>query len=108
LHEDEGEEVVVPERPKVWRMLARYYSLSAANYSAIQKHFWEVWRIRSKMILTPLKNKFFIITFTSEGDFNFVDGGGPWIHQGVACLIAPFVNNAQPLETVLNTVRLWV
>jgi hypothetical protein len=37
-----------------------------------------------------------------------VDGGGPWIHQGVACLIAPFVNNAQPSETVLNLVRLWV
>jgi hypothetical protein len=106
--EEEAEEVVVPERPKVWKMLARYYSLSAANYSAIQKHFREVWRIRSKMIFTPLKNNFFIITFTSEGDFNFVDRGGPWIHQGVACLIAPFVNNAKPSETVLNTVRLWV
>jgi hypothetical protein len=60
------------------------------------------------MLFTPLKDNFFIITFTSEGDFNFVDGGGPWIHQGVACLIAPFVNNAQPSETVLNLVRLWV
>jgi hypothetical protein len=71
--EEEAEEVVVPERPKVWKMLARYYSLSAANYSVIQKHFHEVWRIRSKMIFTPLKNNFFIIMFTSEGDFNFVD-----------------------------------
>jgi hypothetical protein len=40
--EEEAEEVIVPERPKVWKMLARYYSLSATNYSAIQKHFREV------------------------------------------------------------------
>jgi hypothetical protein len=60
------------------------------------------------MLFTPLKENFFIITFNSEGDFNFVDQGGPWVHDGVACLIAPFVNNAQPSETVLETVRLWV
>jgi hypothetical protein len=82
--------------------------LKAANFGLIHKHFSEVWRIRSKMIFTPLSNNFFIITFTSEGDYNFVDGGGPWIHLGVACLLAPFVDNRQPSEVVLDSVHLWV
>jgi hypothetical protein len=106
--EEEEDEGVSQEQPKVWRMLARYYSLKAANLSLIHTHFSDVWRIRKKMLFTPLKDNFFIITFTSEGDFTFVDGGGPWIHLGVACLIAPFVNNCQPSETVLDSVRLWV
>jgi hypothetical protein len=89
-------------------MLARYFSLKAVNIDLLHKHFSEVWRNRTKMLFTPLRDNFFIITFTSEGDFNFVNGGGPWIHQGVACLIAPFVNNAQPSESVLDSVRLWV
>jgi hypothetical protein len=52
------------------------------------------------MLFKPLKDNSIIITFTSKGDYLFVEGGGPWIHQGVVCLIAPFVNNAQPSKTV--------
>jgi hypothetical protein len=89
-------------------MLARHYTLKAANFSALHKHYAEVWQIRTKMFFQPLKDNFFIITFTSEGDYLFVKGGGPWIKQGVACLLAPFVNNKQPSESVLNSVRLWV
>jgi hypothetical protein len=37
-----------------------------------------------------------------------VNRGGPWIQGGVAVLVAPFVNGAQPSEAVLDTVRLWV
>jgi hypothetical protein len=106
--EEEDEEEVAPPVPSSWRMLARYYTLKAANYTVIHKHFSEVWRIRGKMTFKPLKDNFFIITFTSEGDYNFVDGGGPWIHLGVACLVAPFKESAQPSETILETVRLWV
>jgi hypothetical protein len=106
--EEEDEEETLPAAPTVWRMLARYYSLKAANFSVIHKHFTEVWRIRGKMIFKPLKDNFFIITFNREGDYKFVNQGGPWIHLGVACLIAPFVDSAQPSEAVLDTVRLWV
>ncbi|KAM0884933.1 hypothetical protein ACQ4PT_030679 [Festuca glaucescens] len=102
--EEEEEEEAPPAAPSPWRMLARYYTLKAANYTLIHKHFSEVWRIRGKMTFKLLKDNFFIITFTSEGDYNFVDSGGPWIHLGVACLVAPFKDSAQPSETV----RLWV
>jgi hypothetical protein len=108
MEEEEEDEVVPTPAPTVWRMLARYYSMRAANFNAIHKHFSEVWRICGKMIFKPLKDNFFIITFNQEGDYKFVDRGGPWIHQGVACLVAPFNNDAQPSEAVLDTVRLWV
>ncbi|KAK1621215.1 hypothetical protein QYE76_026732 [Lolium multiflorum] len=106
--EEEEEEEVPAAAPTVWRMLARYYSLKTANYTLIHKHFTEVWLVRGKMIFKPLKDNFFIITFNQEGDYRFVEQGGPWIHQGVACLIALFVDSAQPSATVLDTVRLWV
>jgi hypothetical protein len=60
------------------------------------------------MTFSPLKDNFFIITFSSEGDFQFVKRGGPWIHQGVACLIAPFINNIRPSATILDSVQVWV
>jgi hypothetical protein len=94
--EEEEEQETPSTTPTVWRLLARYYSIKAANYTLIHNHFSDVWRIRKKMVFKPLKDNFFIITFTSEGDYKFVAEGGPWIHQGTACLIAPFVNNAQP------------
>ena len=60
------------------------------------------------MPFAPLKDNFFIITFKSEGDYRFVARGGPWIRKGVACLIAPFQDNARPSETVLDYVPIWV
>ncbi|KAM0925681.1 hypothetical protein ACQ4PT_004036 [Festuca glaucescens] len=106
--EEEEEEAAPPAAPVVWRMMARYYLLKAANFTLIHKHFSEVWRIRGKMIFKPLKENFFIITFNREGDYKFVKQGGPWIHLGVACLVAPLDDSAQPSEAVLDTVRLWV
>ncbi|KAM0874926.1 hypothetical protein ACQ4PT_037120 [Festuca glaucescens] len=106
--EEEAEEEGPPAKPIIWRMVARYYSLKEANYNLLHKHFSEVWCIRDKMSFTPLKNKFFIITFASEGDYNFVDQGGPWIHQGVACMTAPLNDKAQPSDVILDTVCMWV
>jgi hypothetical protein len=41
--EEEEEDGVAPEQPKVWRMFARHYTLKAANFSALHKHYAEVW-----------------------------------------------------------------
>jgi hypothetical protein len=75
--EEEEEEEGPPAKPTSWRMVARYYSLKEANYPLIHQHFSEVWHIRGKMSFKPLKNNFFIITFALEGDYKFVDQGGP-------------------------------
>ncbi|KAM0915203.1 hypothetical protein ACQ4PT_011005 [Festuca glaucescens] len=39
--EEEAEVDVPPAQPKVWRMLARYYSLKPANFTLIHSHFSE-------------------------------------------------------------------
>jgi hypothetical protein len=47
----------VQQAPMVWHLFACYYSLKAANYSVILKHFEGVWHICGKMIFTPMKDK---------------------------------------------------
>ena len=86
--------------------MARYYSVKAANYGDLHKHFMEVWGIRDTMSFAPLRDNFFIITFKSKGDYRFIARGGPWIKKGVACLIAPFVENMRPSETVLDSIQI--
>ncbi|KAK1628378.1 hypothetical protein QYE76_002693 [Lolium multiflorum] len=106
--EEEPEEIGPQKAPVQWRLLARYYSLKAANYTVIYNHYREVWKIRGKMVFAPMKDNLFIITFNTEGDYRFVARGGPWIHQGVACLVAPLDDRAQPSEAVLDSIQLWV
>lgn len=50
----------------------------------------------------------FIITFSAEGDYNFVLQGGPWLHRGDAPLIADFDGLTSPSMVPLETVPIWV
>ena len=42
VEEPEEEMNAAPSVPKVWRLLARYYSIKAANYTNLHKHFMKV------------------------------------------------------------------
>jgi hypothetical protein len=44
----------------------------------------------------------------SEGDYNFVVEGGPWIHLGDVLLVQPLKGSERPSETDLNAVPIWV
>jgi hypothetical protein len=56
----------------------------------------------------PLGKNWFKITFYSEGDYDFVARGGPWIYRGYPLLVTKIQGDLRPSETVLNTVPLWV
>ncbi|KAI5013139.1 hypothetical protein ZWY2020_028093 [Hordeum vulgare] len=56
----------------------------------------------------PMESNHFVIKLFSEGDFNFVGRGGPWIYDGNAVLVAPFDDDALPSESVLDSVPVWV
>ncbi|KAE8770865.1 hypothetical protein D1007_57311 [Hordeum vulgare] len=56
----------------------------------------------------PMESNHFVIKLFSEGDFNFVGRGGPWIYDGNAVLVAPFDDDARPSESVLDSVPVWV
>lgn len=60
------------------------------------------------MSFKSLRDNLFIITFSVEGDYNFVLQGGPWIHRGDALLVAEFDGLTCPSKILLNSVPIWV
>ncbi|KAE8810780.1 hypothetical protein D1007_12504 [Hordeum vulgare] len=64
--------------------------------------------LRTGVEFQPMESNHFVIKLFSEGDFNFVGRGGPWIYDGNALLVAPFDGDARPSESVLHSVPVWV
>ncbi|XP_010236280.1 uncharacterized protein LOC100842450 [Brachypodium distachyon] len=96
-----------PAAESQWKMLGRYYAQRIPNADQLFERMNVVWQLRTGMTYVPLKDNFFIITFYSKGDFNFVSRGGPWIFKGYPLLVAPFIGAARPSETILNSVPVW-
>jgi hypothetical protein len=97
-----------PAAPVPWRLLARYLGQNSPSAETLKVHFRKVWRLRMGVLFAPIKPKWFTVTLFSEGDFNFVVKGGPWIHLGNALLVKPKVGAARPSETDLSSIPMWV
>lgn len=91
-----------------WTILARYYSLRIPIQTALFDDMNRAWRLRSDMSYKSLRDNMFIITFSSEGDYNFVLQGGPWLHKGDALLVAKFDGITRPSEVPLDVLPVWV
>lgn len=91
-----------------WTILARFYSLRVPNQAALFDDMRRAWRLRADMSYKSLRDNMFIITFSAEGDYEFVLKGGPWIHRGDALLVARFDGLSRPSEVPLETVPIWV
>ncbi|KAK1604438.1 hypothetical protein QYE76_028111 [Lolium multiflorum] len=105
--EDDPDEVPAAE-PLPWRLHARYVGQNSPSAETLKEHFKKVWRLRTGVIFAPIKPKWFTVTLFSEGDYNFVINGGPWVHLGNALLVKAMVGAARPSETDLTTIPLWV
>lgn len=69
-------------------MLARFYSLKVPKQSALFDDMGRAWRLRSDMSYKSLRDNLFIITFSTEGDYNFVlQGGGGSLATQRRCFI---------------------
>lgn len=101
----EEEEVV---RAGQWPILARLYSLRIPNQTGLFDDMRRAWRLRSDMSYKSLRDNMFIVTFSAEGDYDFVMQGGPWIHKGDALLVASFDGITSPSKVPLDTVPVWV
>jgi hypothetical protein len=55
-----------------WTILARYYSLKTPIQAALFDDMRRAWRLRSDMSYKSLRDNLFIVTFTAEGDYQFV------------------------------------
>jgi hypothetical protein len=49
-----------------------------------------------------------MITLFSQGDYDFVKRGGPWIFRRHALLIEDFKEGTRPSEAILDSVPVWV
>ncbi|EEE51985.1 hypothetical protein OsJ_33665 [Oryza sativa Japonica Group] len=110
--DDDAVEVVLEEdeiaKAGQWTILAHFYSLRAPNTSALFEDMRRAWRLRADMSFKSLRDNLFIITFSAEGDYNFMLQGGPWIHRGDALLVAEFDGLTCPSKILLNSVPIWV
>lgn len=68
-------------------MLARFYSLKVPKQSALFDDMGRAWRLRSDMSYKSLRDNLFIITFSTEGDYNFVLQGGGSLATQRRCFI---------------------
>lgn len=92
----------------LWTILARFYSLRTPNQVALFDDMRRAWRLRADMSYKSLRDNMFIITFSVEGDYDFVIKGGPWIHRGDALLVASFDGITCPSNVPLDVVPIWV
>jgi hypothetical protein len=106
VEEESDVEPVKPLSP--WRLMARYVGQSTPSAETLKTHFTKVWRLRKGATFAPIKPKWFIVTLNSDGDYNFVVEGGPWIHMGDVLLVQPLKGSERPPETDLNAVPIWV
>jgi hypothetical protein len=102
------EDEVPPAVAQRWKLRGRYISVRKPDLDDMTVHFNKVWHLRTGLNLAPLGKNWFTVTLFSEGDYNFVARGGPWIYRGYPLLVAKVSNYARPSETVLNTVPIWV
>jgi hypothetical protein len=81
--EEDDEDVtptLPPSEPKTWKLLARYMANFKPNKKTMFKRFSEdVWCLRTGIRYSERGKNYFMITLFSEGDYEFVKRGGPWI-----------------------------
>ncbi|KAM0920745.1 hypothetical protein ACQ4PT_007312 [Festuca glaucescens] len=110
LEFDEEEEIKQePTEPTTWKLLARYMANFKPNTKAMFDRFTnEVWHLRSGIRYSEKGKNYYMITLFSKGDYDYVMRGGPWIFNQNALLVKDLDESAQPSESVLNSVPVWV
>ncbi|KAM0880049.1 hypothetical protein ACQ4PT_033835 [Festuca glaucescens] len=105
---DPEEEEPEPAEVQRWRLMGRYINVRRPNIDDMTDHFNDVWHLRTWVNFAPLGKNWFNITLFSEGDYNFVARGGPWIDRGYPLLVGKIKDAARPSEIVLDWAPLWV
>lgn len=107
--EKEEEVEQKPSEPKTWELLARYRANFKPNaYTMFTRFADEVWHLRTGIEYEEKGKNYYTITLFSKGDYDFVLRGGPWIFKQHALLLKEVDDKAQPSETILDSVPIWV
>jgi hypothetical protein len=107
--EEEAEEPVKPNEKKTWKLLARYAANFKPNAHAMFKKFSEeVWQLRTGIRYSERGKNYYMVTLFSQGDYDFVMRGGPWIFKRNALILKDFDTKACPSEHVIDSVPVWI
>jgi hypothetical protein len=107
--EDEEPDQPLPQQPNTWRLIARYCANFKPNTTSMFNHFVEdVWRLRTGIRYAERGKNYYLITLFSQGDYDFVMRGGPWIFKRNALVIKDLGKSRRPSEMVLDSVPVWV
>jgi hypothetical protein len=89
---DEDEEPEpIPREPNTWKISARYRANFKPNTHSMFTHFTEdVWHLRIGIRYAERGKNYYMITLFSQGDYDFVMRGGPWIFRQNALLVKDF------------------
>lgn len=110
LEFDEDEATVeAPSTQTTWKLLARYMANFKPSAKSMFDYFAdEVWHLRTGVKYSERGKNYYMVTLFSQGDFDFVSRGGPWIFNKNALLVKKLDNEARPSETILDSVPIWV
>ncbi|KAM0888242.1 hypothetical protein ACQ4PT_028466 [Festuca glaucescens] len=107
LDEEEVPEVAAPRT--VWKLLGRYMAQFKPSARDMFVYFdKEVWHLRIGIKYTELQKNYYMLTLFSQGDYEFVKRGGPWIFNKNALIVKEIKEDEQPSEMVLDRVPVWV
>ncbi|KAM0859523.1 hypothetical protein ACQ4PT_047154 [Festuca glaucescens] len=91
-----------------WKILARYRAQQRPSTHDMFAYFKGVWRLRTTIRYTKLQKNYYMIMLFSQGDFDFVIRGGPWIFNRNALPVKAVEDELQPSEMILDSVPIWV
>jgi hypothetical protein len=107
--EEEDKPEPMPCEPNTWKLLARYRANFEPSTYTMFKHFTEeVWRLQTGIKYSEWGKNYYTITLFSDGDYDFIMRGGPWIFQRNALLVKDFAVVSRPSEAVMDAVPVWV
>ncbi|KAM0855584.1 hypothetical protein ACQ4PT_049695 [Festuca glaucescens] len=107
LDEEEVPEVAAPRT--VWKLLGRYMAQFKPSARDMFVYFdKEVWHLHTGIKYTELQKNYYMLTLFSQGDYEFVKRGGPWIFNKNALIVKEIKEDEQPSEMVLDRVSVWV
>jgi hypothetical protein len=103
--DEEEDSAAPPKYPNTWEIIARYMANFKPNTYTMSKQFTEeVWRLCAGIQYSEKGKNYFMITLFSQGDYDFVMRGGPWIFRRHALLIKDFKEGTRPSEAILDSV----
>lgn len=80
------------------------------GYRALYNRLGALWSLTLEFSFIDLENEYFLVSFKTEGDVQFVLAQGPWIIMGHYLIVQPwspqFDSSKEKIESIIAWIRL--